>query len=80
MEAFEVFAQETLEELLRVLIEFRQSFTDFKKQLYGILDSLAAEEDTASADSSTRLGRGNRSRSIYTHRIHTVVRAHPPYL
>ena len=80
MEAFEVFAQETLEELLRVLIEFRQSFTDFKKQLYGILDSLAAEEDAASTDSSTRLGRGACSDLVRPHQIHKITRPHPPYL
>lgn len=80
MEDFEVFTQETLEELLRWLVVFRQTLADFKNGLFRLRDALDTEEDAASADSSTRLGRGNRSKSIYTHRIHTVVRAHPPYL
>lgn len=80
MEDFEVFAQETIEELLRWLAELRQELADFKNRLDRLLGSLAAEEDAASADSLTRLGRGNRYKSIYKHRIHPVVRAHPPYL
>lgn len=80
MEDFEVFTLENIEELLRWLAELSQELADFKNRLDRLLGSLATEEDAASADSSTRLGRGNRSKSIYTHRIHTVVRAHPPYL
>ena len=80
MEDFEVFTQETIEELLRWLAELRQELADFKNRLDRLLGSLATEEDAASADSSTRLGRGTRSDLVRPHQIHKIARPHPPYL
>lgn len=80
MEAFEVFANETLDELLRWLVELRQTLDDIKNGFDRLLGSLAAEEDAASADSFTRLGRGERSRSICGYRVFSVTKTHAPYL
>ena len=80
MEASGVFTQETLEELLRWLMEFRQTLADFKNGLFRLRDALATEEDAASADSSTRLGRGTCSNLVRPHQIHKITRPHPPYL